>query len=151
MRVCFWHAFELLKLFQEDGKCKVCFKAAKLRCSNCKLEYYCDKEHQKSDWQRHKSICQAWQVQTFSNRGRCLIATRDLKPGDTIITESPIVWGPSPHNEVRLCVGCGDKEAWARCPNCSWAACKTTCEGLTDSNRHGLECKLLSKAKIIPR
>ena len=38
--------------------CKACALGKKmLRCSRCKSEYYCDVEHQKKDWKRHKKVC----------------------------------------------------------------------------------------------
>lgn len=30
-----------------------------LRCSGCKLTYYCTKEHQKQDWKKHRKLCQS--------------------------------------------------------------------------------------------
>lgn len=39
-------------------KCVVCNKSDKLlRCSQCKIVFYCTKEHQRRDWKRHKAFC----------------------------------------------------------------------------------------------
>lgn len=40
--------------------CVVCNRTDKLlRCSRCKVVFYCTKEHQKRDWKRHKEFCAA--------------------------------------------------------------------------------------------
>lgn len=40
----------------EDKKCKRCGKSGTqmLRCSRCKMVYYCSKQHQAADWTEHK-------------------------------------------------------------------------------------------------
>ncbi|XP_033207857.1 SET domain-containing protein SmydA-8-like [Belonocnema kinseyi] len=131
--------------------CAVCKKPATLRCSNCKGEFYCAKDHQRDDWKRHKSTCRAWEIKENPELGRYLISTRDLNPGDLIISELPIVFGPAPHTDERVCVGCGSRNIPARCIGCSWPACRIDCAGLMDDDRHALECKLLAKARILPR
>lgn len=135
----------------EEGKCVICASPAKLRCSSCKDAFYCSQDHQKEDWKCHKIICRSWVVQESPELGRHLISTRDLAKDDIIITESPIVFGPALHSDQRVCVGCGDARVAVRCPGCAWYACRVSCEGLLDNNRHGIECKLLAKARIIPR
>lgn len=38
--------------------CVVCERTDKLlRCSRCKAVFYCTKEHQRSDWKRHRDFC----------------------------------------------------------------------------------------------
>ncbi|NP_001229486.1 uncharacterized protein LOC724300 isoform X1 [Apis mellifera] len=138
---------------QMKGICPICNQRATLKCSGCKQQFYCKKEHQRMDWPRHKLTCQAWEIRENSELGRHLLASRDLNPGDVILSESPLVWGPSIHSDQRLCVGCGKqcKSANIRCTKCLWPACAVDCSGLTDKNRHDLECSFLIKAKIIPR
>lgn len=139
---------------QGYGVCPVCGKDATLKCGNCRREFYCDKSHQSRDWPRHRPICCAWEIRSDSRLGRHLLATRDLMPGDVILSEAPLVWGPSIHSQnQRLCVGCGLQctEIDVRCGECRWPACRSDCEGLTDKKRHQLECTLLARARIIPR
>uniref|UniRef100_A0A8C3KY93 Zinc finger MYND-type containing 12 n=1 Tax=Chrysolophus pictus TaxID=9089 RepID=A0A8C3KY93_CHRPC len=41
------------------GCCELCGATARLRCSRCRLTYYCDVDHQKADWVSiHEKICQ---------------------------------------------------------------------------------------------
>lgn len=43
----------------DDKKCPVCEEESTLRCSNCKVMYYCGKEHQLKHWHStHKSECE---------------------------------------------------------------------------------------------
>jgi len=38
-------------------KCVVCGVESSLRCGQCRLVYYCSKDHQKQDWSVHKKSC----------------------------------------------------------------------------------------------
>lgn len=47
-----------VKKMSSQPACGFCGAAEKLqRCGQCKLVLYCSKEHQKSDWKRHKNEC----------------------------------------------------------------------------------------------
>ncbi|KAG8036002.1 hypothetical protein G9C98_004581 [Cotesia typhae] len=133
----------------ETGKCGVCQSEAKHRCTGCKIKFYCSAAHQRDDWPVHKQTCQSWQVSTSPELGKHLIASRDLNPGDLVIAETPLVWGPARQTE-RVCVGCGEPGVRVRCPGCSWYACKVSCDGLVDENRHGVECKVLASLRLLP-
>ncbi|XP_011863155.1 PREDICTED: protein msta, isoform B-like isoform X2 [Vollenhovia emeryi] len=135
------------------GVCPVCGTNATLKCGSCRREFYCDKSHQSQDWPRHKSTCGGWEIGRGPALGRHLLATRDLAPGDVILSETPLVWGPSTHASQRVCVGCGGRcdDVGARCGRCCWPVCRPDCGGLSDKKRHQLECALLARARIIPR
>lgn len=143
-----------MEITPSHGVCPVCGKNATLKCGNCRREFYCDKSHQSRDWPRHRSACIAWEIGRDANLGRYLLATRDLAPGDAILSEAPLVWGPSIHATQRLCVGCGKRcndDIDMRCGVCRWPVCRSDCEGLSDKKRHESECALLARARIIPR
>lgn len=135
------------------GVCPVCGKNAALKCGSCRREFYCGKSHQSQDWPRHKSTCGGWEIAHDPTLGRHLLATRDLTPGDVILSEAPLVWGPSTHLDQRVCVGCGVQcdNVDARCGGCYWPACDFNCASLSDKKRHQLECALLARARIVPR
>jgi len=38
--------------------CIVCDKQTRHRCSRCHRVYYCSQDHQRTDWGRHKALCQ---------------------------------------------------------------------------------------------
>lgn len=138
---------------EEVGECPVCGKQATHKCGGCKRTFYCNKRHQKEDWPRHKLICRAFEIAENEKLGRHLVATRDIAVGETILSELPIVWGPKPHKCPKICVGCGQivKTSDTKCIKCLWPACSWDCKGLTDKERHGLECDLLTDKKLIPR
>ncbi len=70
-------------------------------------------------------------VKTDDKIGRYLEASRDIKPGELIITEEALVTGPSgdptPH---KICLGCykvitGEP---VDCSICKWPMCSEKCE-----------------------
>jgi hypothetical protein len=66
------------------------------RCSICHLQRYCSVECQKCDWKLHKLSCEAlkgWPLElcVFPGnwRKRGVVASRDIKMGETVISEKP--------------------------------------------------------------
>ncbi len=51
--------FEETKVLKKvDKKCAVCGAKQNLKvCSQCKIVYYCSREHQLQDWKEHKKVC----------------------------------------------------------------------------------------------
>ncbi|XP_053611002.1 SET domain-containing protein SmydA-8 isoform X2 [Plodia interpunctella] len=89
-------------------------------------------------------------ARTSEELGRYLVAARDLAPGDLVLTERPLVFGPKsqPNPEAAVpCVGCYKlvtADAGERCSRCGWPVCSGHCPGLTNSRHHGVECHILS-------
>lgn len=90
---------------QSLGKCEVCEKEAKSRCAGCFQSFYCSKEHQKQDWPTHKTHCAPIKMCQNDKVGRFYVATRDIKPGEIVLREAPLVVGPSQATPP-VCVGC---------------------------------------------
>lgn len=88
-----------------NGKCEVCDKQAKSRCSGCVQAFYCSVEHQRQDWKDHKPRCSPLKVCHNEKIGRHYVATRNIKPGEIILRESPLIIGPSQVTGP-VCVGC---------------------------------------------
>ncbi|XP_045477344.1 SET domain-containing protein SmydA-8-like [Harmonia axyridis] len=137
-----------------ENKCSVCQEKADLKCSGCKLVWYCGKDHQKKHWKEHKGLCRPFNIEEDEGLGKCLVATRDLSPGDLILVEHPLVYGPRPHMVEEgpvPCPGCcrliiGEKSP--RCPNCEFPVCDPACSGLDDMEKHGHECMILGLRDI---
>ncbi|XP_060522819.1 SET domain-containing protein SmydA-8-like isoform X2 [Cylas formicarius] len=74
------------------------------------------------------------------NIGRHLVATKDIKSGDIILQEPPLIWGPA-QVTVPICLGCGkaiDPENYECCSKCGWPVCSKICE---QSPSHIPECQ----------
>lgn len=76
---------------QSLGKCSVCDKDAKSRCAGCFQAFYCSREHQKEDWMAHRMICSPIKVCHNEKVGRYYTATRNIKAGEIILREAPLV------------------------------------------------------------
>lgn len=83
--------------------------------------------------------------------GRYLVASRQLEPGELLISEEPLAIGPCVSGDP-VCLGCYQPVTLARnqyrCPTCAWPLCKATCSGL--GHRHGhtaAECQLYGERK----
>lgn len=84
------------------------------------------------------------QVRTSPELGKYLVASRDLSPGDVIISEGPLVVGPKLHSEQPLCLGClapARCDSEYRCPKCLWPCCGPSCPA--DLKVHAPECAIL--------
>ena len=94
-------------LSPEQFICAYCHVQANQRCTGCHETFYCSREHQKLHWRKHKNQCCAFKTCASSDAemGRFIIATRDLKPGELILTESPLVIGPMAVTPP-ICLGC---------------------------------------------
>ncbi|XP_063848062.1 SET domain-containing protein SmydA-8-like isoform X2 [Scylla paramamosain] len=122
----------------EVGMCANCGFLAKLRCSNCRQAFYCKRECQREHWkQGHKDQCQPFQVLHSPELGRYMVASRDLKAGDIILREDPIVVGPKQVTEP-VCLGCYKRvDGSYRCERCGWPMCGPQCCSSAD---HQPEC-----------
>lgn len=79
--------------------CAVCNEETQRRCGRCLVVYYCNTEHQKQDWKRHKSECAPKlpkQVSKSDNSGECSTvggeSSKKVKDGPStskVIEESP--------------------------------------------------------------
>lgn len=135
------------------GQCTVCDVDAALKCTACKVTFYCGAEHQRQHWKDHKPLCQ----RPFAVEASAVVATRDIAAHSVIFVEAPLVVGPKwtadedlERADLLPCVGCfrpvqlGRGRAGDRCPGCAWPACSAECAGLNDPQRHAVECAALS-------
>ncbi|XP_046969712.1 SET domain-containing protein SmydA-8 [Vanessa cardui] len=93
---------------------------------------------------------ETFEVHKSEELGRYLIAARDLSPGDVVLTELPLVFGPKAMFDPEAsmpCVGCYKPvftDVGERCSSCGWPVCSGNCPGLKDPRHHGVECLILS-------
>ena len=69
------------------------------------------------------------------------MASRDIKAGEIVIKEAPLVQGPSQITRP-VCVGCLqglEEQLQLECERCGWPICSPLCQ---NSNLHNAECQL---------
>ncbi|XP_037877619.1 SET domain-containing protein SmydA-8 [Bombyx mori] len=128
----------------EQGSCAVCLSPAPQKCSGCQYVYYCSKEHQKQDWKQHKYQCSPVRVKEDSQFGRFLEATREIKSGDIILKEKPLISGPAQVTPP-VCLGCYkllEEGKTVKCSKCGWPFCSELC---TEKPEHEPECHYTEK------
>ncbi|GLV35041.1 SET and MYND domain containing arthropod-specific member 4 [Carabus blaptoides fortunei] len=123
-------------------KCTVCLTVATITCNNCNSVHYCSKEHQKEHLKAHKNDCKLYVIRTNSILGRYIVTGRDIKQGETILKDTPIVIGP-PIEASPLCLNCYKPISPSKkpfcCPKCQIAPlCSSMCSA-TGHNK--IECE----------
>ena len=108
------------------------------------------------------SVEKCYRIAKNSELGRHILVTKNVKKGDIIFKDYPLVTGPS-RESAPCCVSCyklldlsaeagseditdvdEDEEAapYVRCPKCGWPLCSLEC---AQNPRHAAECFFLSK------
>lgn len=84
-------------------------------------------------------------VERRTSHYRYLAATRDIKPGEVILKEAPLIVGPRLEG-APVCMGCFNVLATPHtCSNCHLAElCSPACE--SNPNHAGKECELLGES-----
>ncbi|KAF2369132.1 SET domain [Trinorchestia longiramus] len=131
---------------EKDSKncCDVCRKPAKQFCSSCKAVFYCSRECQKRGWKEHKTKCKCFSIQIHPGFGRHLVATRDIKAGEVVLKEGPLLVGPK-QKSPGICLGCHRPAKDYRCSNCHFPLCGPSCQR---TKYHKDECEILSRANV---
>ena len=75
--------------------------------------------------------------------GRGLFASRDIRAGEEVLRDWPVVEGPLPDGGDGVCVVCLAGEDVAICSLCSLPVCRTRQRGC--SNQHKAECEVLTE------
>lgn len=90
---------------------------------------------------------QCWNIDKDEKYGRYMVAVRDIAPGEIILTEEPLMWGPNPTNPVLVCVGCyrhiNEDQRVPGCSRCQLPVCSENCQN-NEKHEH-MECKLFEK------
>ncbi|XP_075980478.1 SET and MYND domain containing, arthropod-specific, member 1 [Anticarsia gemmatalis] len=127
-----------------EGSCMVCLSPAINKCSGCQNVHYCSREHQKLDWKTHKFQCTPAKLKEDAKLGRYMEATREIKPGDVVMKEKPLITGPS-QNTAPVCLGCYkllEEGKVVTCEKCGWPFCSKQC---TTKPEHTPECYYTQK------
>ena len=82
---------EALKNHRTRFKCKQTGKKSLLTCDRCHAITYCGIECQKADLDRHNWNCVPVMVKEFPGKGRGIVAARDIKMGERIFIDKPVI------------------------------------------------------------
>ncbi|XP_022900337.2 SET domain-containing protein SmydA-8 [Onthophagus taurus] len=89
-------------------------------------------------------------IKTSKIMGRYIVASKDLNPGEIILSEAPLVVGPCAGCKV-ICIACYqllENSNYAKCFECGWPLCKSTCSGINKKYGHTQEeCLILKSSK----
>ncbi|XP_966391.2 SET domain-containing protein SmydA-8 [Tribolium castaneum] len=78
--------------------------------------------------------------------GRFAVASRALKPGELIFTETPFAYGPK-SDSPPLCLGCfAPVDCTVLCSHCSWSVCGPECEA--KPSHRDFECGVFASAGV---
>ncbi|PSN56126.1 hypothetical protein C0J52_10643 [Blattella germanica] len=90
-------------------------------------------------------------IKSCDVKGRYLVASRDIRQGELILTADPLVVGP-PQGCQPMCLGCYKKleleDNPYRCNGCGWPMCSKGCSGKGKEYGHSeAECRLYESAR----
>lgn len=135
----------------------ICDAPGTERCIECNQVSFCSDAHRVEAWQEHEPHCRPFKVKIINNAvthmiiedvfqvlkdpilGRYLVATRDIKPGEVILQEIPLIKGPS-QITAPVCLGCYRliaSDHHTPCMKCGWPMCAVLCAQYRD---HIPEC-----------
>jgi len=130
---------EMVEISQQ--KCCICGEKGQ-RCVKCKavvLCKYCLPRHY------HFGRCLPWTTREVSGQGKCLVATRSIKPLEVVIEDSAVVTVPV---GKMSCVGCGRGVNCAY--SCSFCLLPLCGSGCPRGDIHKIECPSLEKCVSEP-
>jgi hypothetical protein len=95
------------ELEEDQDLCASCKKPSVSKCTNCRDVFYCSKECQKRHWKEHKFSCKSLPYKIGQSKvlGKFLEASRDVKKGDVLFNEPPLVVGPVAVSNP-ICLNC---------------------------------------------
>ncbi|XP_046681271.1 uncharacterized protein LOC124368041 [Homalodisca vitripennis] len=99
--------------------CSVCGLEAQIKCPGCARILYCCEDHKKEDAGQHKTNCKPYRIERNEKYGRYLVANRDIKQGEMLMRERPVVVGPRV-DSLPACLECFTLlyPPVSRCPEC---------------------------------
>ena len=128
----------------EDTVCFLCRSPASVPCDECE-NYSCSVAHAKI----HKSVasgCLPIKIVYKEGVGNYCVATKDISPGNTILLDTPAVWGPNLISPPK-CLNCLARwQGTNLCPECKFPVCNDKC---AQGKHHVQECGVLAKTNGI--
>ena len=124
-------------------QCFICSYPALFKCPSCEKVAFCSEEHGQLHCREGFDACFPYKVGYTEGVGRQLFTTRDVRSGEVIYVEDPIVVGPSQECEP-ICLSClAAIDTSYLCSGCGYPFCDEECAA---EPAHSLECKVLANA-----
>ncbi len=83
------------EILTDRYRCYKCDKTSNRKklskCESCHAITYCCRDCQAEDWPRHKEKCIPVMVKEIEGKGRGLVAARDIKTGELILTDKAVM------------------------------------------------------------
>ena len=83
------------EILTDRYRCHKCDKTGSKKklskCERCHAITYCSRECQAADWARHKENCVPVMVKEIEGKGRGLVAAKDIKMGELILTDKAVL------------------------------------------------------------
>jgi len=116
----------------EPTECNICGVKDGVKTCPCWKVGYCSTQHQKEDRKNHEKECYPALIRSSEEFGKYLVATRDIKAGQRILKEVPLLVGPTSSfggNAAPICLSCCSVvNDGYKCGLCQWPVCGLTCE-----------------------
>ena len=123
-----------------NTSCFLCLSSQDtIECGKCQEVFTC-KQHVKNHRSR-SGACYPFRVQYDCEMGRYLVATRNIKQGETILHEDPLVQGPYTRSKPQ-CLNCFkliNLKSRFDCPGCDFPVCDEAC---ANGRYHKDECEV---------
>eukprot|EP00092_Neocalanus_flemingeri_P018319 GFUD01019828.1.p1 GENE.GFUD01019828.1~~GFUD01019828.1.p1 ORF type:complete len:515 (+),score=161.30 GFUD01019828.1:38-1582(+) len=122
-RTCFWCGVEAMEM-----------------CGQCNLVGICGENH--LNIHRPSGSCLPFAVQHSDEKGHLLVAVRDIKPYEIVLTDQPAAIGPFPGT----CLACSASlpQPFYQCSRCDLPLCGPSCE---EGQMHLQECQMIQKTE----
>ena len=123
-----------------DHHCFFCSRPADLQCPACSEVWYCCPTHGSVHQRPHLDRCFPWKVDTIEGKGRVMVTTRDVKAGETLFMEEPVVHGPN--QGAPICLTCYSSVSLDYLCVCGYPMCDEDC---ARDPVHLPECEILAR------
>ena len=129
---------------REMSECWLCRAPSQVTCSACPASSCSASHHRLHSEAGGGQGCLPARILYREGVGNTVVAATDIRPGQTILTEQPAVWGPNLKSGPKCC-NCLARWRGFTCPDCQFPVCDEAC---ARGPHHTIECGLLASLDI---
>ena len=130
----------LLFVVMGPESCFLCRLPSTLSCEECGTSS-CSSAHAEVHCPKDGCGCLPIRIEFREGVGNCGIATTDIKPGETVLLDTPAVWGPNLKSNPK-CLDCLAPWNGTLCVECQFPVCGVEC---ANGRHHRQECGVLAR------